>query len=215
MVCSQSRAIVIVCCAAVIIVIIALIAAFARPPAGTDSYCLEPTELPVKEDDQGDGLATNGEVFPWTDIRLPTHVEPVEYDLFLHPNLTHFDFRGEVAMTVRVIEETDFIVFHMKLLNYTTVKITEKESGKFLQNVKVLEYKHFEQVYVQTKDRLEEGKKYVVTITYEGELATSLVGFYRSSYTTKAGEKRLEICILFLPHCHWWAILILLSCPKL
>lgn len=39
--------------------------------------------------------ATNGEEFPWTDVRLPFHVKPLHYNITLHPNLTtrHVDGR--------------------------------------------------------------------------------------------------------------------------
>lgn len=40
--------------------------------------------------------ATNGELFPWTSVRLPTHVRPLHYDLSLHPNLTSRYVKGEI-----------------------------------------------------------------------------------------------------------------------
>ena len=191
LVCSQNRAIVIVCGAAVFVIVIALIAAFARPSSSSldGSQCALTTEAPPP-DKKDDGLATNGEKFPWTDIRLPSHIKPLEYDLFLHPDLNTFLFKGQVGITLKAEDTKDFLIFHMKHLNYTTIVLAEKKGGKVLENVKVLEYPAYEQVYLQTKQQLQKDKSYVLTISFNGELSDSLVGFYKSSYTTKAGEKR-------------------------
>lgn len=46
--------------------------------------------------------ATNGELFPWTSVRLPTHVRPLHYDLSLHPNLTSRYVKGEIQADIVV-----------------------------------------------------------------------------------------------------------------
>jgi hypothetical protein len=200
-VCSQRRAVLITAAVAVLVLLIALIAALARPSSGGGGKdCGDATsssDTPATTfSDPGDGLATTGEKFPWTDIRLPQHAQPVSYDLFLHPNLTDFQFRGEVAITLRITDAKDFIVFHLKGLNFTIVSITEAGvGGKRVENRRVLQYPHNEQVYVQTRDTLQKGKSYVLSVQFSGELATSLVGFYRSSYTTSDGEKRYRTII--------------------
>ena len=35
-----------------------------------------------------DLIATNGEEFPWDDVRLPKFIVPIRYDIELEPNLT-------------------------------------------------------------------------------------------------------------------------------
>lgn len=46
--------------------------------------------------------ATNGELFPWTSVRLPTHVRPLHYDLSLHPNLTTRYVKGKIQINCAV-----------------------------------------------------------------------------------------------------------------
>ncbi len=51
------------------------------PPEGTlEPETSEPEELEL--------IATNGEEFPWDDIRLPQFIKPIRYDIELTPNLT-------------------------------------------------------------------------------------------------------------------------------
>lgn len=38
--------------------------------------------------------ATNGQVFPWNNVRLPTFVKPVRYNITIHPNLTTLEVKG-------------------------------------------------------------------------------------------------------------------------
>ncbi len=42
-----------------------------------------------------DLIATNGEEFPWDDIRLPEFIVPIRYDIELTPNLTSKWVKGE------------------------------------------------------------------------------------------------------------------------
>jgi hypothetical protein len=39
-------------------------------------------------------IATNGETFPWDDLRLPKFIHPVRYDIELTPNLTSLWVKG-------------------------------------------------------------------------------------------------------------------------
>jgi len=46
------------------------------------------------QEDVEDFIATNGETFPWEDIRLPTYIKPIRYDIELTPNLTTLWVKG-------------------------------------------------------------------------------------------------------------------------
>ena len=52
----------------------------------------------VKSSDEFDKeeeiIATNGETFPWDDLRLPKFIHPVRYDIELTPNLTSLWVKG-------------------------------------------------------------------------------------------------------------------------
>jgi len=39
-------------------------------------------------------IATNGDIFPWNNVRLPTFARPYSYHIRIHPNLTSLDVKG-------------------------------------------------------------------------------------------------------------------------
>jgi len=102
-----------------------LVIAFARPW----NECIIP-EIPNNVDETTEieavPVATNGETFPWDDVRLPIFIRPINYDLVLTPNLTTLGVKGIIKMIFKVTEETDFIIFHMKGMNITSKTINEK-----------------------------------------------------------------------------------------
>lgn len=38
--------------------------------------------------------ATNGQIFPWNNIRLPPFIKPTRYNITIHPNLTTLEVKG-------------------------------------------------------------------------------------------------------------------------
>ena len=48
----------------------------------------------------GTPIATNNEVFPWNDVRLPPWIRPVRYELRIHPNLTTLEVKGQHSFTL-------------------------------------------------------------------------------------------------------------------
>lgn len=53
-------------------------------------------------EEEEDLVATNGEPFPWDDIRLPTFIKPVRYDIELTPNLTSLWVKGKQVLLQKV-----------------------------------------------------------------------------------------------------------------
>jgi len=47
------------------------------------------------QEDEEDFIATNGDTFPWEDIRLPAFIKPIRYDIELTPNLTTLWVKGK------------------------------------------------------------------------------------------------------------------------
>lgn len=60
--------------------------------------------------------ATNGQIFPWNNVRLPTFIKPLRYNITIHPNITTLDVKGQVSIEFMVEKETHFIVLHSKNL---------------------------------------------------------------------------------------------------
>ena len=50
-----------------------------------------------------DGLfATNGEPFPYNDVRLPNDVTPLHYAIYMVPDLESKTFSGKVTIQIKV-----------------------------------------------------------------------------------------------------------------
>lgn len=180
------------------ILTIALIAAFARPGSilcqehkvsqGDRPSLIETTKLP---DTGKTYLATNGQLFPWKDIRLPRSILPDTYKIFLHPNISESVFSGRVTINASVVDNTDFIIFHVKDLNITSVKVLRGEVEVVVSDE--LEYKQNEQYYVKVRERLPSESRITIIITFSGALVNKLGGFYKSSYKTSDGQTRLVL----------------------
>ncbi|GFO20234.1 aminopeptidase n-like protein [Plakobranchus ocellatus] len=216
-VCTRGWAIATLMMTGTVLVGVALIAAFARPAmapcevsvAGDNSAALAASAAAggaassesssSKHDKEKGGeeqtyVATNGEPFPWKELRLPKTLVPQAYDIFLHPNISRSEFSGQVEMILRVMEETDAIVFHVNELNISNVAVHMGKSNttfsQALAIVKQLEYKTNQQFYVQLAERVSAGSFLKVVVKFSGELKRDVMdGFYQSSYTVN-GEER-------------------------
>ncbi len=127
-------------------------------------------------------ISTNGDLFPWAELRLPSSVHPVHYNISLHPNLTLMTFQGTVSILVQVLHETNNIVLHSSDMNIIKATFEGKE-------VHFLEYKPWQQIAIKLPKDLKKGQ-YVLDINYKANLSSSYDGFYNSSYVDTNGIKR-------------------------
>uniref|UniRef100_A0A8C8C7Q2 Aminopeptidase n=1 Tax=Oncorhynchus tshawytscha TaxID=74940 RepID=A0A8C8C7Q2_ONCTS len=141
--------------------------------------------------------STNGELFPWNEIRLPASVRPVNYDLSLTPNLTSMTFTGRTVINMTILHDTKRIVLHSSELIITkaTFQVGEDKSVE----VKVLEYKPWQQIAVSFLEDLKVGQVCVLTLDYAANLSHTYDGFYNSSYNDKTGAKRVLAATQFEP----------------
>lgn len=180
-VCSHKQAICITVFVFTTILSTSIVIAFVRPwnDCGfTTPDVEENTEPPVP-------IATNGEVFPWNNVRLPIFVRPISYDLELTPNISTLAVRGIIKLIFQVTEETEFIVFHSKNISITSKTINEK-----LKVQRLLEYPEQEQLYLETDQPMKPGKTYSIRLKFQYNLSESLEGFYLSTYRDKDGNER-------------------------
>ncbi|XP_047448476.1 endoplasmic reticulum aminopeptidase 1b [Mugil cephalus] len=133
-------------------------------------------------------IATNGQLFPWDRMRLPKTVIPVHYKLNIHPNLTTFNFSGNIRIELDVLEDTSTIILHAKQMQLSSAVLLAPESVKPLQ---VLEYPPFHQLALVSDSVLTKGRKYEVQLEFAANLSDSFHGFYKSSYRTSSGEVRV------------------------
>uniref|UniRef100_A0A1A8KRL1 Aminopeptidase n=2 Tax=Nothobranchius TaxID=28779 RepID=A0A1A8KRL1_NOTKU len=132
-------------------------------------------------------IATNGERFPWDQMRLPQTISPLHYDLTIHPNLTTQDFTGVVQISLDVHEDTSAVILHAKQMEISNVLLLAPEGARPL---KVLEYPGFHQLALMSDSVLTKGRKYEVQLEFAANLSDSFHGFYKSSYRTSSGEVR-------------------------
>ncbi|XP_020561634.1 leucyl-cystinyl aminopeptidase [Oryzias latipes] len=142
-------------------------------------------------------LSTNGELFPWTQLRLPQSVHPLSYELILTPDLDNMTFAGIAVINMSVLHNTNRIVLHGLNLNISnaTFKIDDGPAS----NVTVLQYKANQQIAVKFTEDLKAGQYCVLTLTYSANLSSTYDGFYSSSYTDKSGTKHILAATQFEP----------------
>uniref|UniRef100_A0A7N8WQT2 Leucyl/cystinyl aminopeptidase n=1 Tax=Mastacembelus armatus TaxID=205130 RepID=A0A7N8WQT2_9TELE len=138
-------------------------------------------------------LSTNGELFPWAQLRLPHSIRPLSYDLTLNPDLDSMTFTGHTVIQMSVLHSTKIIVLHSANLNII------KATFKAARDVTVLEYKPRQQIAVKFPEELKTGQYCVLTLDYSANLSHTYDGFYNSSYIDKAGNKRVLAATQFEP----------------
>ena len=125
---------------------------------------------------------------PWEkEYRIPTITLPYHYDLYLHPDLEGGDFTGEVTILIGVTSPINYLLAHVKKLNVTSTKLMM--GGKEVAVKESFEYTPNQFWVVVPEDTLLPGN-YSLSLQFSGTLTGSIVGFYRSMYTTAAGDKR-------------------------
>ena len=135
---------------------------------------------------------------PWCNIRLPTNVWPIHYDLFLHPNLTQGSYTGKVQIVTWVNSSTKYVLIHIRSMNITKHAIYKQKEGAAVDSidrgaqVAVRETKEFKgnEFFVFNMEQELEPGKYVVVLEFEAVLSTELNGFYKSKYFNKEGKER-------------------------
>lgn len=130
--------------------------------------------------------------FPYQNIRIPNHVRPLSYDIYIHPNLTTFKFYGRVIIELRCYQPTRNVIFHVRDLRVANVKLTDSRQ-KRLKIARAVQYKKNQQHLIGVNEELREKERYALYMEFNGTLSKNMEGFYRSSYKTKTGQARLEL----------------------
>ncbi|KAM7413857.1 hypothetical protein PAMA_018921 [Pampus argenteus] len=138
----------------------------------------------------------------WDKYRLPTNLVPDHYNVTLWPRLTPnentelYIFTGDTSVEFECVEQTDLILIHSNKLEYNKLdnnhwaKLVAVDSGvsapaiqsTWLQNVT-------QYLVIQLEGKLMEGHRYRLYMTFTGELADDLGGFYRSEYMENGVKK--------------------------
>lgn len=134
---------------------------------------------------------------PWYQVRLPSNVIPVHYDLYLHPNLTTDTFKGNVTVLVEVREPTEYILIHINEMTVTQSSIHEAEprgseydAGNEMAVKQTTEYKENNYYIFIMENQIKAGK-YVIKMSYKAILSGKVLnGLYLSTYDDQKLGKR-------------------------
>ncbi|XP_069082023.1 leucyl-cystinyl aminopeptidase-like isoform X2 [Pleurodeles waltl] len=143
-------------------------------------------------------IASNGQIFPWTKSRLPSAIKPLNYDLFLQPNLTTLTFTGSVSINLFVAKASKNIVLHSSGLTISKVALTSAPGGQW-NTVPVLEYPSFDQIAVVLSEPLLEKHNYTLNIEYASNLSNTYYGFYKSKYKDENSNEKFLAATQFEP----------------
>ncbi|XP_053377176.1 aminopeptidase N-like isoform X1 [Mercenaria mercenaria] len=124
------------------------------------------------------------------DVRLPTSLVPVHYDLRLQPEMystdpSKFIFEGKVAIDLNCTQATRNVTLHINMLNITKDSIVFKlksGSGSTPHYVKHTEDKERQFLIIQLDKDTTPGSQYQLSMDFVGPLRDDLQGFYLSSY---------------------------------
>ncbi|XP_076459324.1 puromycin-sensitive aminopeptidase-like isoform X2 [Babylonia areolata] len=126
--------------------------------------------------------------------RLPKSVIPTNYKLRLHPDLTAFTFAGSEEIEVEVKNAVSTI--RLNSVEIAIQKAVYKpENGTELKGEVSFDEEE-ELAILSFPSELQLGKG-VLQLEFTGELNDKMKGFYRSKYTTPAGEQRFAAVTQF------------------
>lgn len=126
-----------------------------------------------------------------TDLRLPRSVQPLHYEVELAPRLFgDFAFTGVVTVTMHCLSATDAVVMHSKDLNVSDVSVEETASNVLVPCGAPVHDAVRQFLRLPLHKTLSAGSNYTLRMRFRGWLNDDLAGFYRSSYTDAAGNKR-------------------------
>lgn len=195
--CSRPSARTVVVCVLFLVIVVSMTMVLLLLPGCTFTKTGCPKQNKTTPPEPVYPISTNGEVFPWAQLRLPQSVRPLGYDLTLNPDLDTMTFTGHIVITMFVRHSTKHIVLHSLTLNIT--KATFKLGDQEAVAVTVLEYKPNQQIAVKFTEELKTGQKCVLTLDYAAELSHTYDGFYNSSYNDKEGNKKVLAATQFEP----------------
>ena len=119
-----------------------------------------------------------------SDVRLPTHLRPISYNIYALPFLIpdNWTVAGMVEITLEVAEAADNITLHIADMEVQEDAVTVEGAEGFVPVVGH-GYDEARQFYIlHLGEQLQANTSILVTIPYTGHLNADLVGFYRSSY---------------------------------
>ena len=130
---------------------------------------------------------SNLQSFEENPYRLPRHVRPSRYELYLEPDLDSKTFTGQAVITIEVAQPTNAIVLNAAELEIYSATIAGS-SGQRSEGHVTLQSER-ERCVISFSTAIEPGIRHL-SLSFKGMLNDKLRGFYRSTYIDSDGTKR-------------------------
>jgi len=138
-------------------------------------------------------------LFPWQDYRLPKEVTPLQYDLFLHPNLTENKYSGQLNITIMMNRSTHVVILHSYKHNITSVEITDISSEETIPITQISYCKKNNMIALYSPQKLLQQQKYILQFKFVNNLGYTLEGFYLSTYKDSQNVNHIIATTQFEP----------------
>lgn len=148
-------------------------------PTPTDPAPIVKDPCPAENDESGE----------WKNFMLPSYINPVHYDLDLQPEMEEDRYNGTVTISISVEKNTRHLWLHLRETKITEMPLLKSSSsGQSIVLKRCFEYKQQEYVVIEAEEELTP-TSYLLTMTFQGHLNGSLVGFYRTTYVENGQTK--------------------------
>merc|ERR1712106_771829 len=90
-------------------------------------------------------------------VRLPKHLLPLQYDLYLHPDLDTGLFTGDVEIKISALQESSYLLVHVKDLEIASTTLVNDEDKSNIPILESFEFTKNEFWVVRPKSALSPG----------------------------------------------------------
>jgi aminopeptidase 2 len=125
---------------------------------------------------------------------LPSHVEPLHYEVELQPGFETFEFNGSVAVELQVHRSTRTITTHALQLQIHKAFI--EQNGQRMDAIATQFDPEYQTVTFEFASEVKEGHV-VFKSEFTGIHNDQMAGFYRSGYSDKDGNKKFMMVTQF------------------
>lgn len=124
------------------------------------------------------------------DIRLPSDILPVSYNLQIVPFIIsdNFTISGTVSIELTCVKDTTNITLHSKKIEINDVNVMDASGNEVSIDGHYLDPER-DFLVVKMMKPLSAGSNYTLGIEFVSELSEGLSGFYRSTYTDDSGKR--------------------------
>ena len=142
-----------------------------------------------------------GEPEPWTEVRLPTTLQPQSYALSLSPDLETMQVQGSVSITLLVNETTEYVILHASSMEIDDAQtgVVGYSNSESLEVKRMFWYTDNDFYVVEMASKFTEGESIGLSLSFSYTLATDLQAFYNSSYIDQDGTKHVLATTQFEP----------------